>query len=1257
MLNLIEHLMRLYILSFISEISVQQIMELYITVAISVITINQLCVTSQSTCDYTSLNEFFYANNHSSCSSVNVTVTENTSLSTVFSIENISSVSIVGSLFDRKPTVECHNGSGLFFKNIVYLEMRNLVIYRCGLVADSTSTNVTAHGNTWKIKSSVYISTLCDIVISDIAVVDSEGVGIVVVDSDRLTISNCSFKSNKISSNKIDVYPGGGGLHIEFNTCKERSYVYHIEECRFDDNIASVPLVNMTSFVKDGTIQHYGRGGGLFFAASENSGSIYFHVHNCTFKNNEAVWGGGFFFNFKQVQNIIVTVSDCVIDGNRSPMFGGGGALVQYLTGSSEIEINDSILFERCVFKRNTALFSGGLQFLGGLIGPVNGTVDIGLVNCEFLMNSANASAAVDITNIKHTVSNSPLSITFTDCCFVDNMVIDRVKPIENSSALQVESGTGTFVVLYHNVTFSEKVVFENNKGTALYIIAGFIRFESRIEARFVNNIGHNGGAIALMVSSMMYVNPNSYFHFIGNRAVNKGGAIFALNIGLHKLHRLVVTTCFIGECSACKNNVNLYFFGNKAGNSENVIFSDNLSACHALCDHTIEELLGESVSPLSCFGNMYSCNTSNCSATMPLQEFQVRGPASEYRISDNLPTSVIPGHKFQLPLDVYDFVGNKIDGSYYVAELGGQLNESNLEHSYINNSTIEINGHSRSNTTLVLHRVGFYSFQLKLNLSISACPPGFKLIDEHCMCSSQNMNVFYSGVLCNERAEIIHGIWIGYQDSYYTPDNLYTSLCPTGFCTYNTSVSSYSYVLPLDSAELEYFICGGARRGRACGECATNNSVYFHSPRFSCRSDTACKHGWLWYILSELFPITVVYIIVVVFNISFTSGSANAFIFFSQVIDTLEVNANGINGLSPSNDWIQHAHTAYSFIYKSFNLEFFGIESLSFCLWEGAGTLDILIMKYVTVTYAFLLVVVTVFILNRFRLCCRCPASERSHIIHGLSAFLITCYVQCMRVSFRILLPTHVTGLNSSRQSYSIVFYSGHLDYLQGRHLYYAIPAFVCVVFIVIVLPMALVLYPLYLRLFSLCGLAESKAVLLLSIPFEKAKPLFDSFQSSYKDNFRFVAGLFFIYRLGILLSYALSIGFAIFYLSVGIQFAIMMLLHFLMQPHRIHYHNVLDVLIFANLSAINIISLYRFGISYQKDPLSKLSVKGAGLVQLVLIFLPLVIPVVLLCVKVVRAVHSQIVKRTASYSDDLNDDIGHSSVEYRSIRLASFN
>ena len=110
-----------------------------------------------------------------------------------------------------------------------------------------------------------------------------------------------------------------------------------------------------------------------------------------------------------------------------------------------------------------------------------------------------------------------------------------------------------------------------------------------------------------------------------------------------------------------------------------------------------------------------------------------------------------------------------------------------------------------------------------------------------------------------------------------------------------------------------------------------------------------------------------------------------------------------------------------------------------------------------------------------------------------------------------------------------------------------------------------------------------DGQIVKCVSIPFDKAKPLLDSFQSSYKDNFRFVAGLFFIYHSLILFSYAASVGYGQFYVYLGIQLTVMIILHFVMQPHRVQCHNILDVLLFSNLAAINTLSLYKFGISYK--------------------------------------------------------------------------
>ena len=126
-------------------------------------------------------------------------------------------------------------------------------------------------------------------------------------------------------------------------------------------------------------------------------------------------------------------------------------------------------------------------------------------------------------------------------------------------------------------------------------------------------------------------------------------------------------------------------------------------------------------------------------------------------------------------------------------------------------------------------------------------------------------------------------------------------------------------------------------------------------------------------------------------FDISFTSGVTNGFVFFAQVMDSLHVTAYDFIWFPEPVSLLTGVHRL---IYRFFNLDFFSINGLSFCIWKGASTLNILTFKFVTVTYALLLVVVTIKLMNTFNFYHWCPSVKRnpvkSHVIHGISALLV---------------------------------------------------------------------------------------------------------------------------------------------------------------------------------------------------------------------------------------------------------------------------
>ena len=328
--------------------------------------------------------------------------------------------------------------------------------------------------------------------------------------------------------------------------------------------------------------------------------------------------------------------------------------------------------------------------------------------------------------------------------------------------------------------------------------------------------------------------------------------------------------------------------------------------------------------------------------------------------------------------------------------------------------------------------------------------------------------------------------------------------------------------------------------------------------------------------------PATAVFIAVLTLNISFTSGAVNSFILFSQILSSLHIDASGIVTL-PST--LLPFAEGYRVIYGLLNLEFFQIESLSFCLWRNASALDMLAFKYVTVVYALLLVLTVIWFINKcggrcLGKWCRIT-TVRSSVVHGISAFLILCYSQCIRISLNLLnaYPLFVregSNLTVSRR----VWINGDIQYFSKEHLAYALPALFCLLVIGVFPPLLLLVYPLSNKVLTFFHLEESTAVnfACLKLRITSLKPLFDSFQGSFKDNMRFFAGLYFHYRWIALILNTIPSDFDKIYTAVEIFIVTTLLVHALCQPYIARTHNIIDTLLFSYLALTNIITFARY-------------------------------------------------------------------------------
>ena len=342
---------------------------------------------------------------------------------------------------------------------------------------------------------------------------------------------------------------------------------------------------------------------------------------------------------------------------------------------------------------------------------------------------------------------------------------------------------------------------------------------------------------------------------------------------------------------------------------------------------------------------------------------------------------------------------------------------------------------------------------------------------------------------------------------------------------------------------------------GILCSHCKVNWSMHYHSPVFKCGSADHCHLGWLFLLLSDILPITVVFVIILRFNIPLTSGSMNGFIFYAQVINFFQLTVHN-RILYPKR--LVAVINIIGTLYKMFKLQFFYHDALSFFLKRNANILDLLTLQYVGLLYSFILLLMITLTLRVcnirvVKLLFRCRVHTiQASIIHGITAYVMLCFVQCASISSSMLSYGHILGQDHEVVK-KVVFFDAHLDWLGPGHLVYAVPSIV-VGFVVVFIPMVtLLLYPNCYKFLAILKIPEtmySRSICRM-LPLDKLKPLLDSFQGCFKDNCRCFAGLYLLYRVLIVLNmYVISTD--NFYVTLEIQLILMLLLHAVIQPYK---------------------------------------------------------------------------------------------------------
>ena len=502
-------------------------------------------------------------------------------------------------------------------------------------------------------------------------------------------------------------------------------------------------------------------------------------------------------------------------------------------------------------------------------------------------------------------------------------------------------------------------------------------------------------------------------------------------------------------------------------------------------------------------------------------------------------------------------------------------------------------------------------------------CAPGFVTSDDgHCICDSKGntLPIFK----CNEsscRAYLRGGYWAGYVNDSRLGDayddgwlELYRGRCPRGFCT--RGEYDRPLLLPgLNSSsnlteELNEVVCGKTRRGVLCGECRPGYGPgvnLFLAPCVHCATDPLSQVGWLLWLLLEALPMMLMLAAFLIFDINLLAGPLNSYLLYAQFFAaSFPISSVGpiVNNNRADSVIVRFLYVIF---FGIFNLQFFSFLFPPFCISPGAANLDLLdmiLIKALTRLLPFIVILAIIAMqwCNHYGYCwvpnCWQRLSHHFRFVrwlntrmsgqsaaHGLSAMFILVYTRFLSYG-GVLCDGSVIQPNSTSNApdITVVELQGNLHFFHSlEHILVTAFILLLIVFMILLPTCLLLVYPAlpqiqarmkiskYKVLRCICDL---KCLNVLSSP--RIQLFADLFQSSYKNNCRFFAGLLLLVRIVVVVTWNIGQSLeAVYTLMTALSIAVLAL-HSLFQPHRHGWINVVDSILYTHLAAVNLFGAY---------------------------------------------------------------------------------
>jgi len=271
-----------------------------------------------------------------------------------------------------------------------------------------------------------------------------------------------------------------------------------------------------------------------------------------------------------------------------------------------------------------------------------------------------------------------------------------------------------------------------------------------------------------------------------------------------------------------------------------------------------------------------------------------------------------------------------------------------------------------------------------------------------------------------------------------------------------------------------------------------------------------------------------------------------------------------------------------YSLPYGIFNLEFGENLLGSFCISTNHTALSVLMLDYLVALFPmFMIVFVTLCTKVKDFCCSKCFQKIRycsrvdltPSFLPAFASFLLLSFHKFSLTAFSLMSTVSLKNENNNVKSVR-VYYDGSMETTDSKYisLYFLPSIFITVVLFAV--SILLLGYPLLLLEKCL-----SKIKILWKIyPVDKVHLFMDTYCGCYKIKMRFFAGLYFLFRFTINISYVLADGWIVQFVVQQVACTVMGILVAIFQPYNEKFLNHVDTMIFSNLAILNTLSMYMF-------------------------------------------------------------------------------